>query len=508
MIRIRVSKALKPGAENAVAQFGPEGGLIGRSDTNTLVLNDPDRTVSRVHAQVVCRDGRYFIIDRGSNPMLCNGRTLGAGNEAPLGDGDRLTIGSFELVVQVLADVAPPSAAGSFAQPASPVAGGIPTEDDPFADLLGGLGLPPAAPATPDPGALPESMASPFDDLLAPPPTPATPLGLDPPRDSGALDDFSDLITPAAQSAPSIGSLFGLDAGQGGDPLANSPLADPLHCPKAAANADPLAALAGGSTTQPTSAPKSDHLPIEQYAFVPPQAISTPPPAPAVPTPPATPAPPPPAPTMPPVAPVSPANADALLAALLRGLGDLRNPPDALTPELMERVGTLLHDAVQGTLQLLLTRQELKRELRAEVTMIASHANNPLKFSPTAEVALAHLLGPSMRGFMPADEAMRNTFDDLRAHQFGIMVGMRAALLQLIARFAPDELQKKIVAKSALDSLFAAQRKAKLWDQFVQLYAEIATEAEDDFHSVFGKAFTQAYEEQMLRLKPAHRDRR
>ena len=488
MIHIRVFEALKPGVEHATVQFGPEGGSIGRAKSNTLVLDDPDCTVSRVHAQVVCRAGRYFIIDRGSNPLLHNGHTLGAGNEAPLSDGDRLCIGSFDLIVQVMADVAPASVADNFTQSISPATGGPSAEDDPFADLLAIPGVSP--PATPESVVSPESTPGPFDDLLAPPPSPATPLGLDPPssKDQGALDDFSDLITPAAQGTPSINSLFGIDTGQGGDPLAHSPLADPLHYPNTATNTDPLAALAGG-TASPTSAPKSDHLPIGQFAFVPPQATSNVAP------------PSPPAPATPPAAPVSPANTDVLLAALLRGLDELRKPPDALTPELMERIGTLLRDAVQGTLQLLLTRQKLKRELRAEVTVIASQDNNPLKFSPTAEVALAHLLGPDMRGFMPSSDAMRDAFDDLRAHQFGVMVGMRAALTQLIARFAPDELKKRIVAKSAFDSLFTARRKAQLWDQFVQLYAEIATEAEDDFHSVFGKAFTQAYEEQMERLK-------
>lgn len=96
---------------------------------------------------------------------------------------------------------------------------------------------------------------------------------------------------------------------------------------------------------------------------------------------------------------------------------------------------------------------------------------------------------------------MRDAYDDLRAHQFGVMVGMRAALAHVIARFEPAELETKIAARSTFDSLFAAGRKAKLWDQFVALYAGIATEAEDDFHSLFGKAFVAAYEAQMARLQ-------
>ncbi|MGQ3130055.1 type VI secretion system-associated FHA domain protein TagH, partial [Variovorax sp.] len=195
------------------------------------------------------------------------------------------------------------------------------------------------------------------------------------------------------------------------------------------------------------------------------------------------------------------ASDDELLAAFLRGLGGTHQPPEMLTPGLMERIGSMLRSATEGTLQLLLTRQEFKREVRAEVTMIAAQANNPLKFSPTVEVALAHLLGPGVRGFMPAEAAMRDAFNDLRAHQFGVMVGLRAALAHVIARFEPEELEKKISSKSALDALFAANRKAKLWDQFVALYGGIATEAEDDFHNLFGKAFLEAYEAQMARLK-------
>ncbi|MEO5737168.1 MAG: type VI secretion system-associated FHA domain protein TagH, partial [Variovorax sp.] len=356
----------------------------------------------------------------------------------------------------------------------------------------------------------------PFADLLGPGPATA-------PRGPAALDDFSDLGIPSAGKATSIDDLFGGSAGMGGmggDPLALSPLADPLLQPNTAAHADPLAALQG--TPRPSAAPRSDHLPVGQFGYVPPLAVTPPAPAPAPaavafddetglpigkaapPTPVPVPAPAPavmPPPAQRPVAPAAPASDAELLAAFLRGLGSQHQPPEALTPGLMERIGVILRSSTEGTLQLLLTRQEFKREVRAEVTMIASQANNPLKFSPTVEVALAHLLGPGVRGFMPPEAAMRDAYNDLRAHQFGVMVGMRAALAHVIERFAPDELEKKIAAKSALDSLFAANRKARLWDQFVALYGGIATEAEDDFHSLFGKAFLEAYEAQMERLK-------
>jgi FHA domain-containing protein len=562
MIHIAViTRQGAPAGQAIAADFGPNGGTIGRADTNTLVLVDPDRTVSRVHAQVLCRDGQYFVIDRGSNPMQCNGVPLGSGKEAALTDGTQLVVGSFELRVRAVAGVAPPSLAVPNTVMKAPGPAAAVSSDDPFADLLAGLAPPPSSSASPgtaskasstDSLLFPDPMQSgsrnaqaaevdPFANLLGPASSSPSPSSA-PGANFGAIDDFSDLGAPPARGkAAGIDELFGGmggGGGIGGDPLALSPLADPLLQPNTASDADPLAALQRAAPATPV--PRADHLPIDQFGFTPPKAITAPPPLPSPATPrpelpqfdditgqpirisgpdvalldpiepllpPAPPAPrPQPQPSAAPAKAAAPAaqriaSDDELLAAFLRGLASTHQPPEMLTPGLMERIGTILRSATEGTLQLLLTRQEFKREVRAEVTMIASQANNPLKFSPTVEVALAHLLGPGVRGFMQPEAAMRDAYNDLRAHQFGVMVGMRAALAHVIARFEPEELEKKIASRSALDALFSANRKAKLWDQFVALYGGIASEAEDDFHNLFGKAFLEAYEEQMARLK-------
>jgi FHA domain-containing protein len=564
MIHIAViTRQGAPAGQAIAADFGPNGGTIGRADTNTLVLVDPDRTVSRVHAQVLCRDGQYFVIDRGSNPMQCNGVPLGSGKEAALTDGTQLVVGSFELRVRAVAGAAAPSlAVPNTVMKAAPASTAAVPSDDPFADLLAGLAPPPSSSApvvapkasSSDSLLFPDPMQSgsrnaqaaqvdPFANLLGPASSSPSSSSSAPGTNFGALDDFSDLGAPPAHGkAAGIDELFGGmggGGGIGGDPLALSPLADPLLQPNTASDADPLAALQRAAPATPV--PRADHLPIDQFGFTPPKAITAPPPSP----PPATPRPELPQfdditgqpirisgpdvalldpiePLLPPALPAPrpqpqpsaataaktaapavqrTASDDELLAAFLRGLGSTHQTPEMLTPGLMERIGTILRSATEGTLQLLLTRQEFKREVRAEVTMIASQANNPLKFSPTVEVALAHLLGPGVRGFMQPEAAMRDAYNDLRAHQFGVMVGMRAALAHVIARFEPEELEKKITSKSALDALFSANRKAKLWDQFVALYGGIASEAEDDFHNLFGKAFLEAYEEQMARLK-------
>jgi len=197
-----------------------------------------------------------------------------------------------------------------------------------------------------------------------------------------------------------------------------------------------------------------------------------------------------------------PANADALAQAFLAGLGTPNlQLPQGLTPETMQLIGVLLREAVQGTLDLLLARAMTKREVRADVTMIVGKDNNPLKFSPDAGVALAHLLNPQMRGFMPPAAAMQDAYDDLRSHTFGFMAGMRAALAGVLARFDPHNLEQRLTQKSMLDSLLPMNRRAKLWDLFSEMYQEISREAEDDFHALFGKEFLRAYEEQVARLE-------
>jgi type VI secretion system FHA domain protein len=518
------------------AEFDSTGGTIGRAASNQLVLDDPDRTVSRVHAQIVNRNGQFFIVDRGSNPLLCNGVSLGSGNEAALLDGTKLQIGNFELVVShsnahkanaTISDDLTFSPSGGPAKAA-------PSSDDPFADLLFGLAPAPAPAAV----ATPKSIAAPSpnsNSAFFP-----DPMGLDTPAaKTGKADPFDDLMGFGATgtgsragavpsgggafdglpnaSSSSLDDLFGLgSATVGGDPFADSPLASPKFQPNTASSADPLHALLGDGP-KASAATRSDHVPALQHAYSLPAAVDAKPktaPAP-------NPQPPPPAAKSVPaysapvqvhaapnskVAPRAPGSATVaadseLLAAFLRGVKSTHQMPTELTPELMERIGAMLHTATNGTLQLLLSRQEFKKVLQSEVTMISMVANNPLKFSPNAEVALAHMLGPKVKGFMGAEESMTNAYADLRAHQFGVMVGMRAALSHVLGRFTPDSLEKRLTEKSKLDEFFSASRKAKLWDQFCKLYAGIASEAEDDFHTLFGKAFSKAYDEQMARFK-------
>lgn len=204
---------------------------------------------------------------------------------------------------------------------------------------------------------------------------------------------------------------------------------------------------------------------------------------------------------------ITPSDIDALLAAFLKGarMTD-SSAPVRLTPALMEMMGALVYHATAGAMELIAARQITKREIRADVTMIVADGNNPLKFLPTPEAAILQMLGPKMPGFMTTGEAMQDAFDDLRAHEVGVLAGMRAALAEVLRRFDPVLLQERLGKGGLLDSVFPAARRATLWNRFESHFQEIYREANDDFQSLFGEAFTKAYEDQ-IELERAQRKR-
>jgi type VI secretion system protein len=181
------------------------------------------------------------------------------------------------------------------------------------------------------------------------------------------------------------------------------------------------------------------------------------------------------------------------------GLEHLRIDPDKALAQ-MESIGRSYRLMVQGLIDVLRARSSLKGEFRLQQTMVRPVENNPLKFAPDANEALLLLLRSSNSAFMPADQAVADSFDDLRAHQLAVMAGVEAAIKALLKRFEPAQLEKRMGKPGALANFFGS-RQAQHWQQFTELYAHIAREAEDDFQVLFGREFSRAYEEHSVRLR-------
>jgi predicted component of type VI protein secretion system len=187
---------------------------------------------------------------------------------------------------------------------------------------------------------------------------------------------------------------------------------------------------------------------------------------------------------------------DPLLAALLRGAGVPELAiPGGLTPELMRDVGAIMRESMRGLLDLLAARAHAKREVRADATVIVANDNNPLKFSPDLDAAVAHLLMPRGQGFMSPQRSLVDARDSLRTHQEGFVAGMQAALAAVLARFDPAKLEARLLQSPGSVSFLAMNQKAKLWNLYEELYGQICRSAETDFHFLFGEEFLRAYQE-------------
>ena len=437
-------------------------------------------------------------------------------------------------------------------QGAAAPAGGIPADYDPLADALAQWETPAQAGAASYASA--QRHASPeMAPWPAPAALPTAPLGgptglpaglLDPGPAGAAMTPFDDLFgTPSmplpsvaqsaslAPSAPVVPVVVPVVAPQAASvrhtmPAATpvpvpapSPAAAPMPVPTPAAQPDvPFAAQPASPVEMETSSvaapsPLSEMpLPVPEASR--PQAIhedvvgnaqpamSAARAAPAIPAAPATPA-----------APITPTRHDTpgatsddravLFQALLEGLGlDPSRAPNLPGPEFARLIGTMLREALRGTMAVLRARSMTKREARLDTTVIVARDNNPLKFFPDVDSALAQMLTGRTAGYLPPDEALKRAFDDIEAHELAVLAGMRAALAHVLGRFDPASIEAQLKDPGAFEKVLS-NRKAKLWDLFVGLQGAVAREAEDDFQKLFGQAFNDAYEAQIDELHAA-----
>lgn len=518
---------------------------IGRSAENDWVLPDPERLVSSQHCTIQFRDGTYYLTDTSTNGVMLaqSGVRLRRGNSEPLMDGEILKLGEYEILVQVQGmsmqpvGAAPISTGGDpfssfdalmsrqsgaasipepLAPPPVPMAhiqgGGSPLDTKP--DLFDFLNPPPAAAPS-----IPDHVPAERHDFRPPTPIPsfeptpppaaipavapaafAEPAGVAPaiPAD---WDPFADLglSSPAPQHAPAVPVPMPTAAA----PLEPAPVAVELP---ADFFSNPPIGHDAAATSIP--APVAIPQPLAQPAIVP-----TPPPVAAV-APNPIPAPPALTPTAQathaaavstPAAATAPAPAGedgALLDAFLRGagLGQLRIDRAEAVAQ-MESIGRSYRLMVEGLVDVLRARSSLKGEFRMAQTMIRPVENNPLKFAPNVDEALLLLLRHGNAAFMPPDQAVGESFDDLKAHQLAVMAGVQAAIKHILKRFEPSVLEARLSKPSGLSALLPGSRQSQYWELFTDLYASISREAEDEFQDLFGREFSRAYEEHSARLR-------
>lgn len=163
-------------------------------------------------------------------------------------------------------------------------------------------------------------------------------------------------------------------------------------------------------------------------------------------------------------------------------------------------LGNILRSVVQGLIEVLRARTEIKTEFRMPVTQVKVSENNPLKFAANAEDALGNLLGRRNPAYLAPQEAFADALNDVRFHQLAMLAGVRAGFDNLMNRFDPAQLQEAFERQGKRGGLFGGG-KASYWERYTERYEEMVKDRDDTFRRLFGEEFARAYEQQLSVLK-------
>jgi type VI secretion system protein len=464
-------------------QMPTNGSLsIGRGPANDIVLPDPERQLSKNHCVLEDHNGNVVVVDFSTNGTFLNySKTPLGRTPTPLNNGDILSVGSYELLVEIAAAMPEP-----ILDPLSdgPVSHGAANNapdpmqllDDagPGGDFLDDLLGSPEGPK--GPGQI--QIADPMDDLLPPlgeeeDPFFAAPRNESIPEDLGTSQSMhnsgtSDSFRPSLATGPAV-------------------IPDDWD--------DDFLSPAAPEPTPPPAAPPAAQVPPVAPPPIAEPAAATPTPqseATKVPVPDA-----PPASEQPVVASGDQSSARAFLDALdVEGLVI----SDEELHTTMGRMGRVMRTMITGLREILMTRTSIKSEFRIEQTMISAGGNNPLKFSISPDQAIEALVKPKARGYLGSETATEQALNDIKAHEVAMVTGMEAALKGILARLDPEVLGAQIETGGGIGSLLKG-KKARYWEVYEKMYGQISDQAENDFHELFSREFARAYKEQLDKLK-------
>ena len=188
-----------------------------------------------------------------------------------------------------------------------------------------------------------------------------------------------------------------------------------------------------------------------------------------------------------------PVGEGSLLEAFCEGAGlDVSALSGDEPAEIMRRAGAIYRQMVLGLGDLVTARSRAKAELSMDRTTIGAEGNNPLKWAPTRRLATDLLLS-SEAGFLDGPEAIRESFEDVKAHMLGTLAGFEAAMQAILHEIGPDSIGRSAEQRSG----FLKSRAAGCWEEYEAAHKALAAELAERREGPVSKAFAAAYH-QML----------
>jgi len=184
------------------------------------------------------------------------------------------------------------------------------------------------------------------------------------------------------------------------------------------------------------------------------------------------------------------------LAALCRGAGiDPHSLPAEKRAAAMQLAGQLLREAVLGLMDLQQGRTELRNRLNVSAGD-GGEFESPLNLTQggVQEILVRLLSRTSARA--GSVDAMREKFRELKAQNTAMVAAMQCALNEVLARFAPPELEERF-QRNAKRGVFGAPDKGKYWDLYAELYASLTQRTPEGFPHLFVDTFSRDFEAKM-----------
>jgi len=553
---VTIERAPDSGLQGRSWRCGKKGGVLGRGDACDLVLPDPQRFTSSVHAEIEVEDGVFRLVDRSTNGTFHNaaGKLIGKGRSAGLESGDRIYIGDYVMRVEIESDSAQVGSTETEgfddfddfdrqATGARPPADESPDEEwDPGEFSLPWEGID-SAPETIQQASSDEDdgfSQSPEREYFSAPSTSEKPAELIPDDWDSFLTGFHEPVKsnaskgdPAARSTPEGDSHREASSDHSEAPLANafgdedaddadaSESVPPVsELPADADNdlfADADSALEVGSFdlgpetdsgAEETGDDAQDSSTRAAASFEPKPRSQAPPtekesrPEPKPKTQARRERPPRPKPAS------RPRSQSLSEQALTGGSGRspaASGPAKGSTSASDDDLHAMLRVITEGLMALLQGRAEIKNEFRIAQTRFVQTENNPMKFSPNVDEAMTRILGTSEgSGFLTGIQAYEDALNDLQAHQLALLSAAQRAVESVIEQFDPAQLESRLQRIAPLSARTPGLKAAKCWNLFTMHYEDVAGKMRDDARQMFLSEFAEAYEEacqQVLRAR-------
>lgn len=194
---------------------------------------------------------------------------------------------------------------------------------------------------------------------------------------------------------------------------------------------------------------------------------------------------------------------DSALAAFMDGAQlDLSTMRGAEPAAVLKRAGRLYRQIIGHVHDLLRDRSAVKAQFRAEQTMVTPANANPFKSLMPDELAV-RLLRSDQKGYLASEEAVEATFRDVKRHQLAVLSGMHRALMGLVNRLNPDEIEELLGKRSTMSIVTAGGKKAAAWDTYRAYFEQLERDIADLDRSSFMADFRRGYEDRLRQLQNA-----